>query len=177
MAEVKIHDKHFKTYIPHEKVLDRIRDLGGTIEESLSGKTPVFLGVLNGAFRFASDLLGSMNTDCEINFIRVQSYSGTKTTGNVREMIGLNADISGREVIIIEDIVDTGHTLTFLLEMLEAHNPASIRIATLLFKPDAYLKEGKPDFIGFEIPNLFVVGYGLDYDGLGRNLNDIYQII
>lgn len=176
MPEVKIHDSHFDTYITSAKIQSRIRELGQTIDAELKGKDPLFLGVLNGCFRFASDLLTHIDEDCEINFVKVQSYLGTESTGTVREMIGLNTDISGRDVVIIEDIVDTGHTLTHLLNSLREKNPASIRIATLLFKPEAYIKDYRLDYVGFEIPNLFVVGYGLDYDGYGRNLNDIYQI-
>lgn len=176
MSEVKIHDKNFTTYISSDKIQSRIREIGLQVDTELGEKKPIFLGVLNGAFRFASDLLSHVDTDCEINFIKVQSYSGTESTGAVKEMIGLNTDISGRDIIIVEDIVDTGHTLTYLLDILKKKNPASVRIATLLFKPDAYLKDFPLDYVGFEIPNLFVVGYGLDYDGYGRNLNDIYQI-
>ncbi len=176
MTEVQIHDKIFEPYIPSEKIQSRIGELGQKIDLDLKGKNPVFLGVLNGSFRFASDLMTHINEDCEINFLKVASYSGTETSGKVSELIGLNIDISGRDIIVIEDIVDTGHTLKFLLETLAKKNPKSIRIATLLFKPEAYLKEYPLDYIGFEIPNLFVVGYGLDYDGYGRNLNDIYQI-
>lgn len=176
MTEVKIHNKNFVPYLPSEKIQARIRELGQKIDTDLKGKNPVFLGVLNGCFRFASDLMTHIDEDCEINFLKVASYSGTESSGKVNELIGLNIDISGRDIIVIEDIVDTGHTLKFLLETLGKKNPKSIRIATLLFKPEAYLKEYPLHYVGFEIPNLFVVGYGLDYDGYGRNLNDIYQI-
>lgn len=176
MTEIKIHDKNFEPYILSDEIQSRIRELGQKIDTDLKGKNPVFLGVLNGCFRFASDLMKHINEDCEINFLKVASYIGTDSTGKVNELIGLNVDISGRDIIVMEDIVDTGHTLKFLLETLGKKNPKSIRIATLLFKPEAYSKEYPLDYVGFEIPNLFVVGYGLDYDGYGRNLNDIYQI-
>lgn len=176
MTEIKIHDKKFEPYILSDNIQSRIRELGGKMNQDLKGTNPVFLGVLNGCFRFASDLMAHFNEDCEINFLKVASYNGTQSTGKVNELIGLSLDIEGRDIIIIEDIVDTGHTLKFLLDTLRKNNPKSIRIATLLFKPEAYLKEYPLDYVGFEIPNLFVVGYGLDYDGYGRNLNDIYQI-
>jgi len=176
MTEVKIHDKEFVDYISSENIQKRIAELGKEIESDLTGKNPIFLGILNGCFRFSSDLLSNIDTPCEINFLKVSSYAGTETTGKVSELIGLNINIKDRYIVILEDIVDTGHTIDFLLERLQKEEPASIKIATLLYKPTAYHGKHKLDYIGFEIPNLFVVGYGLDYDGYGRNLNDIYQI-
>jgi len=176
MTGVRIHDKDFVDYISSEKIQKRVNELGKELNKDLDGKKPLFLGVLNGCFRFASDLLKSVDTPCEINFLKVSSYSGTQTLGKVSELIGLNTSIQDRHVIIVEDIVDTGNTIDFLLKKLENEKPASIKIATLLYKPEAYHGTHNLDYIGFEIPNLFVVGYGLDYDGYGRNLNAIYQI-
>lgn len=176
MRVVKIHDKDFVAYISSEKIQNRIGEVGKKIQEEMGDINPLFLGILNGCFRFSSDLLSHIDTPCEINFLKVSSYSGTKTSGKVSELIGLNTSIENRHVVILEDIVDTGHTLDFLIERLRAENPASIKVATLLHKPEPYNGKHKLDYVGFEIPNLFVVGYGLDYDGYGRNLNDIYQI-
>jgi hypoxanthine phosphoribosyltransferase len=150
--------------------------LGKEINAEYAEKNPLFVGVLNGAFRFASDMMRHIDIDCEINFVKLTSYRGTKTTGKISSHIGLNSNIEGRHLVLIEDIVDTGNTIEFLLENLFKEKPASIKVATLLYKPEAYHGDVKIDFVGFEIPNLFVVGYGLDYDGMGRNLNDIYQI-
>lgn len=176
MTGVKIHDKEFVDYISSDSIQERIADLGKEMEADLAGKNPIFLGILNGCFRFSSDLLSYIDTPCEINFLKVSSYAGTSTTGKVNELIGLNASIKDRHIVILEDIVDTGHTVDFLIDRLQKEEPASIKIATLLCKPSVYHGKHKLDYVGFEIPNLFVVGYGLDYDGYGRNLNDIYQI-
>jgi|SRR5690554_3660526 len=176
MKGVKIHDKDFVEYISSEKIQKRIGEVGRKIQEDMGDDNPLFLGILNGCFRFSSDLLSHIDASCEINFLKVSSYSGTETSGKVSELIGLSTSIENRHVVILEDIVDTGNTLDFLIEKLSAENPASIKVATLLFKPEPYLGKHKLDYVGFEIPNLFVVGYGLDYDGYGRNLNDIYQI-
>ena len=176
MTGVRIHDKDFVDYISSEKIQMRIAELGKEIQKDFNDKNPVFLGILNGCFRFSSDLLSHIDTPCEINFLKVSSYSGTETTGKVSELIGLNTSIKNRHIVILEDIVDTGHTIDFLLKRLKLENAASISIATLLYKPDAYHGKHPLKYVGFEIPNLFVVGYGLDYDGFGRNLNDIYQI-
>lgn len=176
MKDVRIHDKEFVEYISDAEIQDRIEELAHEMMRDVGDSNPLFLGVLNGCFRFSSDLFKHIETPCEINFIKVHSYMGIETTGKVNELIGLNTEIEGRHVVILEDIVDTGYTLSFLIESLRKQNPASLRIATLLHKPEPYHGEFKLDYVGFEIPNLFVVGYGLDYDGYGRNLNDIYQI-
>jgi|SRR5690554_245719 len=176
MKGVKIHDKDFIEYISSDKIQKRIGEMGREIQEDIGDLEPLFLGILNGCFRFSSDLLSYIDAPCEINFLKVSSYSGTETSGKVSELIGLNTSIENRHVVIIEDIVDTGNTLDFLIEKLRGENPASIRVTTLLYKPEPYHGKHKLDYVGFEIPNLFVVGYGLDYDGYGRNLNDIYQI-
>ncbi len=176
MSSISIHSKTFTPYLGEDKIQARIADLGREINTEYAEKNPLFVGVLNGAFRFASDLMRHIDIDCEINFVKLTSYRGTETTGKISSHIGLNSDIEGRHLVLMEDIVDTGNTIEFLLENLHKEKPASIKVASLLYKPEAYHGDVKIDFTGFEIPNLFVVGYGLDFDGLGRNLNGIYQI-
>ena len=162
--------------IAADKIQLRVLSIAEKINKDYQGKTPLFLGVLNGAFLFMADLFKGINLECEISFIRVSSYSGTSSTGQLKNIIGLNDNISGRDIIVVEDIVDTGDTMKYLLDELQKSNPASVRLATILFKPAALKQNVKPDYVGFEIPLAFVVGYGLDYDGLGRNLNDIYVL-
>lgn len=142
----------------------------------LKGETPVFVGVLNGAFMVVSDFMKHYTQPCEVSFVKLSSYEGTATTHEVKQLIGLNQDLEGRSVVIIEDIVDTGNTIVELVKMFTDKKVKQLKIATLFFKPEAYTKDIKLDYIGFEIPNKFIVGYGLDYDGLGRNLPEIYQL-
>lgn len=176
MADIKVHDHTFKPYIPADEVQKRVKAIARQMEEDYRGDVPLFIPVLNGAFRFASDLFSYYDGPAEITFVRLASYSGTQSTGNVRELVSLNADIRDRRVIVVEDIVDTGRTVDRIMETLSHHQPAEVKLASLLLKPEAYKGSHPVDYLGFEIPNLFVLGYGLDYDGLGRNLNDIYQI-
>lgn len=176
MSIIKVKDKSFKPFISEEKLQESIKEVARKINQDYKGKTPIFLGVLNGSFMFFSDLLKSIELECEVSFVKMASYEGTSTTGVVNELIGLNEDIEGRDIILIEDIVDTGNTLEKLHKMLAEKNPASIKIATLLYKPDAYTKAHAIDYVGIEIPNAFVLGYGLDYDGLARNLKSIYVL-
>lgn len=176
MSTVKIKDKEFTIMIPADKIQLRVQAIADRINEDYTNKQPLFLGVLNGAFLFMADLFKKINLECELSFIRVSSYSGTASTGHVKSVMGLNESISGRHIIIVEDIIDTGDTANYLLEELKKHTPASVSIATILFKPTALKHDIKPEYVGFEIPPAFVVGYGLDYDGLGRNLNDIYVL-
>jgi len=142
----------------------------------MNGTEPVFIPVLNGAFFFASDIIRKSGITCEVSFVRVSSYSGTQSSGTIKNPVGINSDISGKKIIIVEDIVDTGETLLYLLNEISKHDPAEIKVASLLLKPSALKHEVKIDYLGFEVPNDFLVGYGLDYDGLGRNLEDIYTL-
>jgi len=177
MDKVKILDKSFGIFIEEKTIKNRIAELGKEISEDFKGETPVFLGILNGSFMFASDLLQNISINCKISFLKLASYQGTTSTGKVRQLIGLNEDLKGKPVIILEDIVDTGITIDHIIKQLQAYEPSEIRVASLLLKPEAYQKEEKIDYVGFEIPNKFIIGYGLDYDGLARNLKHIYQLI
>ena len=176
MDKVKILDKSFEVFIDEKTIKNRVAELGEQISIDYKDQTPVFLGILNGSFMFASDLLQNVTCDCKISFLKLASYQGTQTTGSVRQLIGLNENIKGKPVIIIEDIVDTGITIEHIIKQLQAYEPSEIRIATLLYKPEAYQKTIPMDYVGFEIPTKFIIGYGLDYDGLARNLKHIYQL-
>jgi len=174
---VIVHNKKFKKLISSAKIQKAISDIAKKIDKDFKNERPLFLSVLNGSFLFAADLLKKVKCECEISFIKVSSYSGTQSTGNVNTLIGLNENLTGRTVIIVEDIVDSGNTLEKVLEELKKHNPKSIKVATLFFKPTAYTKKIKLDYKGIDVPNKFLLGYGLDYDGLGRNLQDVYALI
>ena len=174
--EVTYNGMEFVPFIPAEKIGERVAELAKRIEADCAGKNPLFLCVLTGAFPFASDLFRSVDMDAEIEFIRLKSYDGTTTTGNVKQLMGLSGGIKGRTVIVVEDIIDTGHTIHSLLATLRGQEPAEVKVATLLFKPASLAKPVKPDYVGFEIPNKFIIGYGLDIDGMARNLPDIYVL-
>ena len=176
MQEVKILDKEFTLSISEEEINTAVRNVANKINNDLKGQDVLFMGILNGSFMFASDLFKYITIDCQITFVKVASYQGTMSSGNVKRLIGINEDIKGKTVVIIEDIVDTGNTLEHIIKQLKGYEPEKIMIATFLFKPDAYIKDIKIDYSGIEIPNEFIVGYGLDYDGYGRNLKHIYTL-
>ncbi len=177
MKKVQLHDKRFSVSISAEKIDQAVQVVADNINRDYKGKRPLFLIVLNGAFMFASDLLKKINIDCETSFVKLSSYSGTTSTHVVRELIGLDEVLTDRDVIVIEDIIDTGITMENTIQKLKHLQAKDVKIATLLFKPNAFQKDYAIDYVGIEIPNDFIVGYGLDYDGLGRNLPCIYKII
>lgn len=177
MSVIKVHDKTFETYLSEVVILKRIKAIAAGISTDYEGKRPLFIAILNGSFMFAADLFKYLTIEAEICFIKLASYKGMKSSGNVITSIGLEDDLFGKDVIIVEDIVDTGKTLHNFLPKLEHQQPKSLKIATLLHKPEATTFPLQLDYVGFEIPNKFVVGYGLDYDGLGRNLKEIYQLV
>jgi len=174
---IQILDKTFEPYISSDNIQKYIAKVAEKIDADYRDKDPLLLGILNGSFMFASDLMKALTIDPEISFIKLASYEGTSSTGKVEELIGINENIEGRHIIIIEDIVDTGNTLEKIIKLLEAKKSASVEIVTLLYKPEAYTKNHDVKYVGTEIPNKFVVGYGLDYDGKGRSLEEIYQIV
>ena len=173
---ISVLDKTFAPFISKETIEGRIDEIATQINEDYAGSAPVFVIVLNGAFLFASQLIKNVSLPCEITFIRLASYQHTESTGKVRQIIGLEDKLEGRDIIVIEDIVDTGLTMTQLLEQLKGYRPASVKIASLLHKPEAVKKPVNIAYLGFEIKNKFVVGYGLDYEGLGRNLDALYVL-
>jgi hypoxanthine phosphoribosyltransferase len=177
MSSIKVHDKEFVSYLSSDEIAQQVVRVASEINRDYEGKKPLFIAILNGAFIFAADLFKQINLEAEICFIKLASYKGVKSTGKVITAIGLDVDLYNREVIIVEDIVDTGKTLAQFLPQLEHHHPASLKIASLLHKPDAMIHPIKIDYLGFTIPNKFVIGYGLDYDGLGRNIKEIYQLV
>lgn len=177
MSLIKVHDKSFDIYLSSETIQQRVKELADQINTDYAGKRPLFIAILNGSFMFAADLFKNLTIAAEICFIKLASYKGMKSSGNVVTSIGLEDDLFGKEVIIVEDIVDTGKTLHNFLPKLSHQQPKSLRIATLLHKSDATVFPLHPDYVGFVIPDKFVVGYGLDYDGLGRNLKEIYQLV
>jgi hypoxanthine phosphoribosyltransferase len=162
--------------IGSSEIAQRVQVIASEINRDYQERNPLFIGVLNGAFLFMADLFKQISIACEIGFIRVSSYNGMESSGVVKHVIGLSENLSGKHVIVVEDIVDTGETAHFLLEEIKKQNPASLKLATLLYKPASLRKKIIPDFVGFEIEPAFVIGYGLDYDGQGRNLNDIYVL-
>lgn len=177
MKTVTLKDKTFGISIPETELLKAVDNVAEKMNADLKGKNPLFLIVLNGAFMFASDLLKRVEIPAQLSFVKVSSYCGTCSSGNVTELIGLNEDVKGRNVVIIEDIVDSGRTMYGMVEKLKSMGVGELRIATLFFKPEALKYDLKIDYAAMEIPNDFIVGYGLDYDGYGRNLRDIYTLI
>lgn len=174
---ITLGDKSFRLYITEQQILSAVRQMADRINQDYAGKTPLIVPILNGSFMFASDLVKHLTCQCEISFIKASSYRGTTSTGELTSLIGINEDVKGRDIILVEDIIDTGHTLAKIVPATEALEPASVKVATLLFKPKALKTDLRIDYVGMEIPNEFIVGYGLDYDGLGRNLREIYQVI
>lgn len=177
MAAIKVHDKSFETYLSEETIARRVKELAADINRDYAGKRPLFIAILNGSFMFASDLFKQLSVEAELCFIKLASYKGMKSSGSVVTSIGLEDDIFDRDIVIVEDIVDTGKTLHNFLPKLLHQQPRSLKIAALLHKSEATEFPLELSYIGFDIPNKFVVGYGLDYDGLGRNLKEIYQVV
>ena len=184
MDSIKIKDKSFRVSIPEAEIKTRVKALAEQMSKDLEGKNPIFLTVLNGAFIFAADLMREMTIPmremtipCEISFVKLASYQGTTSTGKVKEVFGINEDLSGRTVVIVEDIVESGQTMKQMIESLGTRNPESVRICTLFFKPEKLKEDLNLDYVAFRIPDDFIVGYGLDYDGLGRELKDVYTIV
>lgn len=174
---MKIGDLNFELKLTSAQIQQRVAELGSELNTHYQQKTPVFIGVLSGSFMFLGDLMKTVNIPAEVSFVKLASYEGAQSSGSIQTQLGLTIDIAGRDVVIVEDIVDTGHTVAFLIKMLQQEQPNSIRVCSLLYKPEACQHDfTELKYVGFEIPNDFVVGYGLDYNGLGRNLNDIYQL-
>jgi hypoxanthine phosphoribosyltransferase len=175
MGNIKINDRQFNVFLNEQQLLARISEMALSISHELGDKDPLFISILNGAFMFASDLLKEVNFPCQLSFIKVASYhGGIESSGSITSLLGLHEDIKGRHIVLIEDIIDTGLTMHHLLEQLKLQEPASISIATLLLKKEALKIPISPNYVGFEVPHKFLVGYGLDYDGYGRNLRHIY---
>jgi hypoxanthine phosphoribosyltransferase len=176
MELLKVHDKQFKPYISAEQINEQVKRIAAEINTDYKDRKPLFIAILNGAFMFASDLFKEITIEAEICFIKLASYKGVASTGQVVTAIGLDVDIVGREVIIIEDVIDTGKTLSHFLPQLKHHHPSSLKVAALLHKPEASIYDIKINYLGFTVPDNFLIGYGLDYDGLGRNIREIYQL-
>jgi len=176
MSIVKIKDKMFETSIPEAEIKERVKALAEQISKDMEGRNPLLLAVLNGSFIFAADLMREMTIPCEISFVKLASYEGTTSTGKIKEVIGINQNLTGRTVIIVEDIVESGLTIKRMIESLRTRNPESVHICTLLLKPERLKASLDIEYVAFSIPNDFILGYGLDYDQQGRNLKDIYTI-
>ena len=176
MEKIKLLDRRFKTMIPAEEIDKAVQRVADQLNERYAGKTPIFVGVLSGAFLFLSDLVRKTTFDCRLAFVKISSYEGTQSTGSIKQHLGIDFDIEGKDIIIVEDIVETGHSMNYLLDYLKERNPASVSICTLFFKPDKFLYEYNIDYVAMPIGNEFIVGYGLDYNQIGRNLKDIYVL-
>lgn len=173
---IQLHDKKFVPFITAKELDFAIAEMARLVEADFGDEIPVFVGVLNGSFMVVSDFMKHYKKPCEVSFVKLSSYEGTESTTEVKSLIGLNQNLEGRSVIVIEDIVDTGNTLELLKEMFKQQKVKHFKIATLFLKPQAYTKDIKLDYVGIRIPNKFIVGFGLDYDGLGRNLSEVYQL-
>ena len=177
MSVIKLHDKDFEPYITKDKIAEYVQYLANLVAEDLGEKeTPIFIGILNGSFMFAADFVREYPYDCHITFVKLASYNGTNSSGKIKHLVGLSEDLEGKTVIILEDIIDTGNTLEEIYKIFKDKKVKKLKIATLFFKPDVFRKSLPIDYIGRSIDDKFIVGYGLDYDGLGRNLADIYQL-
>ncbi|MDH6310745.1 hypoxanthine phosphoribosyltransferase [Dysgonomonas sp. PFB1-18] len=176
MKTVKIRDKEFELFLTQDRIEKAIDEVAARLNKDLADKDPLFICILNGSFMYASELMKRITIPCEVSFVKVSSYKGVSSTGKIKEIYGLEEDIKGRTIVIVEDIVDTGHTMTLMLEQLVCDEPKQILVTTLLLKPDALKQPVQLDYVALEIPNDFIVGYGLDYDGYGRNLSDIYKL-
>lgn len=177
MSTIQVRDKRFGVSIPEAEIKRRVKALAERISKDLEGKNPLFLSVLNGSFIFTADLMREMTIPCEVSFVKLASYEGTTSTGKIKEVIGINEDLAGRTVVIVEDIVESGTTMKRMIEQLGTRNPESVRICTLFFKPEKLKEDLKLDYVAFEIPNDFILGYGLDYDQAGRGLKDVYTLV
>ena len=173
---LQLHDKQFVPFISAQEIDFAIAKIAAQVADDFADEIPLFVGVLNGSFMVVSDFMKHYKSPCEVSFIKMASYEGTVSTNDVKQLIGLDQDLTGRTVVVIEDIVDTGNTLVALKELFKKQNVKHFKIATLFFKPEAFQQDIKIDYIGIRIPNKFIVGFGLDYDGLGRNLPEIYQL-
>ena len=177
MSTIKLHDKVFKTYITKDKIAKYVQYLAEIIAKDLGeNETPIFIGILNGSFMFAADFVREYPHNCRITFVKLASYNGINSSGKIKHLVGLNEDLEGKTVIILEDIIDTGNTLEEIYRIFKDKKVKKLKIATLFFKPDVFRKSLPIDYIGLSIDDRFIVGYGLDYDGLGRSLSDIYQL-
>jgi adenylate kinase len=176
MGIIKLHDKYFKAYISEKKIAKAIKELVKQVSEDCKDEIPIFIGILNGSFMFVADFVREYNYSCEVSFVKLASYQGTNSTGKIKQLVGINENLEGRTVVILEDIIDTGNTLQEIYDIFRDKKLKQLKIATLFFKPDVFKKELPIDYIGISIPDEFIVGYGLDYNGLGRNLSSIFQI-
>jgi hypoxanthine phosphoribosyltransferase len=174
---IQVHDKKFRLYLSEEEIQREVSRIAFEMNRDLAESDPIFLGILNGAFMFAADLYKQLDFPCQITFLKMASYSGTYSTGSVKQLIGIGQDLKDRVVVVLEDIVDSGVTLETIIRQLSGYQPREIRVATLLHKPDAAVTKVRLDYVGLEIPNDFILGYGLDYDGYGRNYREIYQLV
>jgi adenylate kinase len=176
MSIIRLHNKYFKKYITQEKINEAVQTLVDKVYEDFKNETPLFIGILNGSFMFMADFVRLYKGNCEVSFVKLASYQGTNSTGKIKQLVGINENLEGRTVVILEDIIDTGNTLEELYKIFNTKKLKQLKIATLFFKPDVFKKDLPINYIGIPIPDKFIVGYGLDYDGLGRNLPSIYQL-
>jgi len=176
MSIIKLHDKYFKPFISAKKIEEAVAKMAKSVEKDLNGEIPIFVGILNGSFMFAADFIRAYNANCEVSFVKLTSYLNDNSTGTVKQLVGINENLEGRTIVILEDIIDTGNTLEEIYSIFRDKKLKQLKIATLFFKPDVFRKGLPIDYIGISVPDKFIVGYGLDYNGLGRNLADIYQL-